>query len=174
MVGCSTGSRGSIPFCSTFLGTRFTTLDWGTLQYIDHYWTPFSCLHGGAGAVCEGLSGPLHPPLCMLITLHTYVCRGVLAFICTVVTDVTTGNFWLYWFILHGCSGRSGVRDMSRSAVLQQDLPLSKRYSTVRSCSPTRACTGKLLAVATWQGLVSPYSTHIGEINLFLLPLCKL
>ena len=25
--------------------------------------------------------------------------RGMLAFICTVVTDVTTGSFWLYWFI---------------------------------------------------------------------------
>ena len=37
---------------------------------------------------------------------------------------------------------RTRVRDLSCS-----DLPLVKSYSTVRSCSPTRACTGELLAV---------------------------
>ena len=59
------------------------------------------------------VTGPRHLPLSVIppfaqhyvcyITLHSYVCWGVLAFICTVVTDVTTGSFGLYWywFTLH-------------------------------------------------------------------------
>jgi hypothetical protein len=110
----------------------------------------------------------IHPYVCY-ITLHTHMWWGVLAFICTVVTDVTTGSFWSTGLSYMVAPRRSGVWDLSRFAFLRQDLPLSTRYHTVRSCSPTRACTGELLAVAAWQGLASPHSTHMYDLPLIFL-----
>ena len=54
---------------------------------------------------------------------------------------------------------RTGVRDLSRSTFLWLRFTtlLCTRYSIVRSCSPTCACTGELLVVVAWQGLGCPY-----------------
>ncbi len=54
--------------------------------------------------------GPLHfHPCVCYITLHTHMCRGVLAFINYIPYLFGTGSFWLYWFILHHGRSQSTV-----------------------------------------------------------------
>ncbi len=86
----------------------------------------------------------------------------LVAFICTVVTDVTIGSFWLYWFILHGCSTGSQDSNHFCSAFLGtrftildlRTLQYVDHYQspTPHSCLPLHGGAGVVC-----EGLVRPY-----------------
>ncbi len=117
---------------------------WQRFTYVDHYRSPtrtFRCT-GELVHMSEGLGGPLHPPICML-HYSTYLrCQGVLASICTLVTDVTTGSFWLYWFILHAAvvlaTAAATTAIVAATAVLPLPLllPLPSSLLTLSSLLP--------------------------------------
>ncbi len=73
----------------------------------------------------------------------------------TVVLDY--GELLAYWFTLHSCSTRFGVRDLSRSTILWQEL---LRKTLVPPLVPAR---GALVACLT--GLVTLTSTRIYDLH---------